>query len=1380
MDQMEVSLVKIKQGSKTIEFVKVPDSDDPNEMYNAPPGKALKLVLEDDDTFLLKNGNGTFCDFDSDGRLSQWSDAHGNVVDYTYTNGRLTQVACKIGGTTTSRTLSFTYTGDHITTVTDSANRSISYTYDGDDNLIEFTNLDGYDYTFDYDDVNDGQLIEVYSPIDSENPILTNVYNTLGQLIQQVDVNDNAYDYYRAYYRDEMLEPEQTDPNNVTKRFSIVSWSNPGNRTIILIDQLGRETVAELDGRSRLSSSISPFGKSKKYTYDLNNNVINKSSISVPGSGDPNISTSKDYYNYINNEGRWFVLKKEGTDPNSSKTYYEYDFNDIQTYGTQVGNLMKITNPQVDSPYDTNTPVIQFTYNSYGQVETTTDPEGMVTKCEYYGAAAGADVKKTIVDYGGGGHLNITTECTYDSVGRVATIKDPRGNITQSEYYDSGLLKKTTAPSPFGYETIYEYYADGKPKKVKQQVSDEGGGGGGLGLTGWSYRKKITIDHSNVDSNLSDFPLYVYLNPSGSGSGLASKIRDDGYDIRFTQADGETVLYYERESYSEASGNSTGHFWIKVPTISSSSTTDIYMYYGKSDASDGSDSSNVWTTDYQAVWHMAEDDWDGTSGEVVDSIGSNDGVRGGDATTTATNAKIYRCGTFDGTGDYVNFGTMDIGDGTGDKCTISLWWYSDGFQTSYDRLVSKATGTSAGAHWWMLSGSGTQLRVRLKLDGTTTTQTSDTGYMAETAWIYTSMVYDGSNIIYYKNGASFGASDSASGDVSVDNTVQAWAAANPTGADNPFDGLIDEVRITNDARTAAEIKFEYYNMSESDQELSWGSEENDEGGGGDAAMSTYIEDEESSQMATTVYGEGTVTFYWKVSSEEGYDYLEFYIDGVRQDRISGEVDWHQRQYDITGSGSHYLFWQYIKDGSSEEGDDCGYVDYLQWTGATEPQGWQKITYTYDPSGRRIEKTIDDDETTKYFYDGGSVIAEYDGNNNLLRKYIYGPGGPVCMIDVADSNSVYYYHYDGVGSVVALSDSAGDTVQTYEYSIYGIAAAEDPNHPNPYMCAGMWFDIETGLYYRGGPVYNPYIARMLQQNFGIHWQRYAYNNHPLTANAEEIDAESFNYDGWGILDPDDPEALGCAITFARFVGGVIVEKLGFDSWDEWETYAKGLFDFNNDEAMEEVVGWKLSGRDSEIFMDIFTLLCLGYNWTVPHEGSSVDFKTMVQTIEGAGVTVEKGEKLITRYNYNRNPPVVEWNHLVEDWYNYYGDKGYNSRGHQPQQQMHWNKFPPLVLLAHEIAHAYDDYDGTPLYGYYRTYEQKWTAEQYAMKWENVFRYMFYRKKPGYEWVRPRPAYGYSDDPYNPEYQSDYHIWRKESAYHPDITWGQYWAGFELKP
>jgi len=86
-------------------------------------------------------------------------------------------------------------------------------------------------------------------------------------------------------------------------------------------------------------------------------------------------------------------------------------------------------------------------------------------------------------------------------------------------------------------------------------------------------------------------------------------------------------------------------------------------------------------------------------------------------------------------------------------------------------------------------------------------------------------------------------------------------------------------------------------------------------------------------------------------------------------------------------------------------DDCGWVDFVQWTGLSprqDPTKWDTITYKYDPSGRRIKKTVDGYATT-YLYDGDHIIAEYDGNSNLLRKYVYGPrvDEPVCMIDPFD-------------------------------------------------------------------------------------------------------------------------------------------------------------------------------------------------------------------------------------------------------------------------------------------------------------------------------------------------------------------------------------------
>jgi len=85
-----------------------------------------------------------------------------------------------------------------------------------------------------------------------------------------------------------------------------------------------------------------------------------------------------------------------------------------------------------------------------------------------------------------------------------------------------------------------------------------------------------------------------------------------------------------------------------------------------------------------------------------------------------------------------------------------------------------------------------------------------------------------------------------------------------------------------------------------------------------------------------------------------------------------------------------------------------------------------------------------------------------------------------MIEAAGSYAgTYYYHYDALGSVVALSDADGETVQVYEYDVYGQPAAADPGHPNPFAFTGRRFDPETGLYYYRARYYNPTIGRFLQ-------------------------------------------------------------------------------------------------------------------------------------------------------------------------------------------------------------------------------------------------------------------------------------------------------------
>ena len=155
-----------------------------------------------------------------------------------------------------------------------------------------------------------------------------------------------------------------------------------------------------------------------------------------------------------------------------------------------------------------------------------------------------------------------------------------------------------------------------------------------------------------------------------------------------------------------------------------------------------------------------------------------------------------------------------------------------------------------------------------------------------------------------------------------------------------------------------------------------------------------LDDSNESCLQTIVESDSaeTIKFYWKVSSEQDGDYLQFYIDDTRKDQISGEVDWTLKSYSVP-AGTHILKWRYDKDSSEEAGSDCGWVDFVQWTGPSPEQdtsNWQEIAYKHDVLGRRVEKKVDG-FSTRYVYDGAHVIAEYDGNNNLLRKYMYGPG-----------------------------------------------------------------------------------------------------------------------------------------------------------------------------------------------------------------------------------------------------------------------------------------------------------------------------------------------------------------------------------------------------
>ncbi len=83
----------------------------------------------------------------------------------------------------------------------------------------------------------------------------------------------------------------------------------------------------------------------------------------------------------------------------------------------------------------------------------------------------------------------------------------------------------------------------------------------------------------------------------------------------------------------------------------------------------------------------------------------------------------------------------------------------------------------------------------------------------------------------------------------------------------------------------------------------------------------------SSALSTTLSGPLRLGFHWKVSSEAGFDYLRFVLDGEQQAAISGETEWAEVILEIP-PGTHTVQWTYTKDPYVRMGTDCGWVDQV--------------------------------------------------------------------------------------------------------------------------------------------------------------------------------------------------------------------------------------------------------------------------------------------------------------------------------------------------------------------------------------------------------------------------------------------------------------------
>jgi len=226
----------------------------------------------------------------------------------------------------------------------------------------------------------------------------------------------------------------------------------------------------------------------------------------------------------------------------------------------------------------------------------------------------------------------------------------------------------------------------------------------------------------------------------------------------------------------------------------------------------------------------------------------------------------------------------------------------------------------------------------------------------------------------------------------------------------------------------------------------------DSGNGSSSSLqSGDVGDRNSSMFIAFVDGPGTISFDWKVSSETDYDFLRFYVDGSLICGIAGEQSW-ARVHLVLPSGPHNLTWSYEKDEYVSAGDDCGWIDNVQWTGS------EVIAYTgFEGTLSGMSCT---DENVASGQDTWGVIGKRS-NSGASSAWCaasgYGANGLPNMI-----NRLYDTNMEGIMLMTLpdLSDHSLVQLTFHYWAATGSSSLSDRLYVEAYTVQGGWAQVWT--------------------------------------------------------------------------------------------------------------------------------------------------------------------------------------------------------------------------------------------------------------------------------------------------------------------------------
>lgn len=389
-----------------------------NGNYASPTALDATLAKNADGSYTLTaHGDSVAQNFDVNGRLTSIKDLNGNTISFAYTanpssgNGYVLSSITDTQG----RVTSFSYDSSaHLTQITDPAGRLYKYGYSTTNgSLISYTDPNGKVTKFAW---TSGVLTSVTDP----NLNVTSFTYDLSNRVTKITRGTSSWTYtYNAG------NTVATDPDNHSRTF----YFDGLGRVTKIVDGLGHTTFNSpstgnlYNDDSQLLSFANGLGGTTSFGYDASNE--NRTSSALP--------TGATRHSTFGNASFPFY-PTSSTDPQNHTWNYSYDAR---------GNLT--------SQQETGQAAVSLTYNANGTVATATNGNGAATSYGY-------DPKGNLTSVTPPGPLGTTT-LTYDSLSRIATVKDGKAQTTTYAYDGLDRVTKITY-SDFSTVT-YSYDANG-------------------------------------------------------------------------------------------------------------------------------------------------------------------------------------------------------------------------------------------------------------------------------------------------------------------------------------------------------------------------------------------------------------------------------------------------------------------------------------------------------------------------------------------------------------------------------------------------------------------------------------------------------------------------------------------------------------------------------------------------------------------------------------------------------------------------------------------------------------------------------------------------------------------------------------------------------